>query len=45
MAVFATDPDSPEIPVCLFFMAFKTGNCQVGTLEREGAQVMLFNSV
>ena len=45
MAVFTIDPYIAEAPGCLFFMAFKAGNGQVGTVEREGPQVMLFNSV
>ena len=30
MTINATGSDSPEIPLCLFFMAFKAGNGQMG---------------
>jgi hypothetical protein len=45
MTVFAIDPDSPEVPAGLFFMAFKTGNSQVGPRKWKGTQVMMLNSV
>jgi hypothetical protein len=45
MTVFAIDPDSAEIPGSLFFMTFKAGNSEMGSLEREDTLVMLLNSV
>jgi hypothetical protein len=45
MTIFAIDPDSLEVPGCLLFMAFKTGNGQVGILKWKGTQVMLLNGV
>jgi hypothetical protein len=45
MTVNATGSDSSEIPVCLFFMAFKTGNSQVGPRKWKGTQVMMLNCI